>query len=216
MEASFHLCMCDLWPLPSSKRVVHPLPQLWVWNGSGPPSTAPPLSGTHSFTSSAEYFIKTGQWCSEEAKAKGAGRSLLVLAQESQKTANSWDRSLSRSLPCWEHWMVFCVHQFRHVPWRTLTLEGLGLSAGSLAVPILAPHGVLGSQISTAASGASERTRRCQQTQAGSNVEWIQPGKMWPLHLGINNQNTNTQVGGDAWNRVQPACIWTGACNVIQ
>lgn len=84
--------------------------------------------------------------------------------------------------------MAFCVHQFRRVPGTTLTLEGLGLSAGSLAVPILAPCGVLGSHISKTASATAEGTWRCQQTRAGSNIERIQPGKMWPLHQGINNQ----------------------------
>lgn len=63
--------------------------------------------------------------------------------------------------------MAFCVHQFRHVPRRTLTLEELDLSAGSLAVPILAPRGVLGSHISTAASVVAEGTWRCQQTNLG-------------------------------------------------
>lgn len=59
-----------------------------------------------------------------------------------------------------------------------LTLEELGLSAGSLAVPILAPSGVLGSHISMAASVAAEGAWRQQQTRTGSNIEGIQPGKM--------------------------------------
>lgn len=96
-------------------------------------------------------------------------------------------------------------------------MEGLGLSAGSLAVPILAPCGVLGSHISKTASVAAEGTWRCQQAQAGSNIERIQPGKMWPLHQGINNQKHKSSGGrGGAWNGAQPASIWTGACNVIQ
>lgn len=74
-------------------------------------------------------------------------------------------------------------------------MEGLGLSAGSLAVPILAPCGVLGSHISKTASVAAEGTWRCQQTQAGSNIERIQPGKMWPLHQGINNQKHKSSGG---------------------
>lgn len=86
-------------------------------------------------------------------------------------------------------------------------MEGLGLSAGSLAVPILAPCGVLGSHISKTASVAAEGTWRCQQTQAGSNIERIQPGKMWPLHQGIIIRNTNPQVGGGVpgTGRNQPA-----------
>lgn len=80
-------------------------------------------------------------------------------------------------------------------------MEGLGLSAGSLAVPILAPCGVLGSHISRAASVAAEGTWRCQQTRQEVTLSGFNLEKMWPLHRGINNQKHKYSGGRwGAWN----------------